>query len=293
MSIHIGTSGWRYKEWGKKFYPKGIKQEEFLPFYASNFNTVEINATFYHLPNVATFRHWKEATPPDFVFAVKMSRFITHILRLELAKKPVTNFLKNAAELGDKMGPVLIQLPPSFKLNIPKLQKFFEVLQLAQKATTQKNIRFALEVRHTSWYAPEKQKELMELLKKYRIALVFGHSSKYPYPENEPVSADFIYLRFHGPKEFAGSLYGTKLKEWVPKIKKWSRDGIDVYAYFNNDQQAYAIRDVVALKHMLGSKGTIPHGKRPAKKISKPAPAVAKTTASRKRRSNAAAARSR
>ncbi len=257
MSIHIGTSGWRYKEWGKKFYPEKTTQEEFLPYYASKFDTVEINTSFYHLPKMETYIHWKEETPPKFLFAVKMSRYVTHILRLEGAKLAILNFMKRAAALEEKMGPILVQLPPNLKSDRKKLVKLFSDLRSAQKIVQMGNkklaVRFALEVRNKSWYEPKEYAALIELLKENGMALVFGHSSKYPYPENEPITTDFVYLRFHGPKKFAGSLYGKKLQTWVPKIRRWSRQGIDVFAYFNNDMQAYAIKDVTLLKSLLRS----------------------------------------
>lgn len=260
MAIFIGTSGWRYKEWGKKFYPEKLKQDEFLPFYASKFITVEVNTSFYHLPKPQTFAAWGAAVPKEFQFAVKMSRYITHILRLENAREPLENFLANAMALGPKLGPILVQLPPSLKFNKEIIAKFLEeltaVAKEAQPARSSKGgvrFRFALEARNRSWFAKEAQPDLMGLLKKHKIAFVFGHSSKYPYPENEPVTAKFIYLRFHGPGEFAGSLYGKKLMAWVPKMKAWSKQGIDVYAYFNNDRQAYAVRDVILLKKLTGA----------------------------------------
>lgn len=246
--IRIGTSGWRYKEWGKKFYPEGIREDEYLPFYTSQFDTVELNASFYRLPKKSVFEKWRAETPDGFMFAVKMSQYITHRLRLADSTQSLGYFFENVTGLGEKLGPILVQLPPNLKFETEKFRSFMHDLKLVAQG---RRFRIALEPRHRSWFESANSKEVAGILANHNAALVFAHSSKFPYPEDEPITAGFVYLRFHGPKEFAGSLYGEKLEEWVPKIKSWVSQGLDIFIYFNNDQQAYAIRDVLLLKSLV------------------------------------------
>ena len=248
--IFIGTSGWMYKDWGERFYPPDMKQG-FLSFLAQEFTTVEVNSSFYHLPRPTTFAKWKSETRDDFIFAVKLSRFITHQKKLVDCREPLERFLSSAKEFGEKLGVILIQLPPRLAYDIELLKTFLADLRAACRKT-KVSTRFALEPRHKSWL--ECLPEIRKTLQKEKIALVFPHSAKISSvpPEDENILADFVYIRFHGPSEFAASRYGTKLlKPWAERIAKWQRKGLKVFVYFNNDINGHAIDDARTLKGLL------------------------------------------
>lgn len=248
--VYIGTSGWMYKDWGKAFYPREMKKG-FLQFLATEFNTVEVNSSFYHLPKSSTFAKWKGETPDGFVFAVKMSRYITHTLRLVDCFEPLQNFFASARKMGDKLGVVLIQLPPSLKYDEQTLQQFLKDLRRAQKKEKIQT-RFALEPRHQSFM--EDALKVRAQLKKHDISLVFPHSAKmasFP-PEEENILGDFVYVRFHGPSEFAASRYGARrLRPWAERINGWRKKQLNVFVYFNNDVHGHAIHDARTLKSLL------------------------------------------
>ncbi len=253
-AIFIGTSGWVNKSWHDTFYPKKIKKD-FLTFYATHFNSVEINTSFYHLPKKSTFEKWREETPDGFTCAVKMSRFITHIKKLKECKDPIELFLDSAVGLKQKLGVILIQLPPSFSFNKELLENFLADLQAVQKKK-KLDLRYALEPRHPSWFESDKNLELTrDILQKNKMALVFAHSSVFPHydpDEKENAFSKFIYIRFHGPKEFAASQYGTKLlKPWVKRIENWQAEEKTIFAYFNDDIHGYAIKDAMTLQKLL------------------------------------------
>lgn len=241
--IFIGTSGWMYKNWGPKFYPKKLPEREYLSFLAKTFRTVEVNASFYRLPTEKTFSNWRSETPKDFVFAVKMGRFITHIKRLANTEKELETFLSRTSFLKEKLGPILVQLPPNFKYNAPLIENFLKKLR-----SIENRAKVAVEFRNKSWFEEEALKKVSEIFKKYNAELTFADSQKYPFLDQEIITSDFVYLRFHGPKEFAASLYGlARLNKWVPRIKKWKKDGISVFVYFNNDVRGYALKDAKTL----------------------------------------------
>ena len=250
--IYLGTSGWTNKEWGKKFYP--VREKDLLKFYAGWFKTVEINNTFYHTPPVSFFKKWHDDVPADFIFAVKLNRYLTHIERFRGTMGATRYFLTNCLVLAEKLGPILVQLPPNFPYRRERLEKF---LKDAAKIETENKVkfRFALEPRHPSWFLPDKVRELKKMLKKHNSVLVFAHSDKYPGYDPEKVKAGkFVYIRLHGPEEFAASLYrASLLRPWAERIKGWNKKGKDVYLYFNNDVHAYAIDDLKTLKKMLQS----------------------------------------
>lgn len=245
--IYIGTSGWMYKDWGKEFYPEDLKKGH-LTFLAKEFSTVEVNSSFYHLPKAKTFSKWKNETPEDFCFAVKLSRFITHRKHLKGVRGSLELFLSRAKYMEEKLGVVLIQLPPSLKFDKSIISKFVEDLHVVSNRTL--STRFALEPRHASWMTEENKEFLLPLLKKENIALVFPHSAKIPSftPTKENITADFIYVRFHGPSEFASSRYGAaKLRPWADRIKNWNKEGHLVFVYFNNDVHGHAVHDARTL----------------------------------------------
>jgi uncharacterized protein YecE (DUF72 family) len=248
--IYIGTSGWMYKDWGKTFYPKDMKSG-FLEYLASEFNTVEINSSFYHLPLKSTFKKWYDETPSQFIFSTKLSRFITHQKKLVGVRVPLGRFMKNAKGLNDKLGVILIQLPPFLQFNEKILREFIISLNTIMKRNKLK-LRLALEPRHRSWL--DNSAKVVEILQNKKIALVFPHSAKIPSfpPVDKNITSDFIYIRFHGPSEFAASEYGKKgLLPWVKRIKKWHSKGLDVFVYFNNDINGHAIKDARVLKELL------------------------------------------
>lgn len=235
--VFIGTSGWNYWDWKGRFYPEDLPSRDWLAFYAQELQTVEINYSFYHLPRPATFQNWAAAVPENFVFSVKASRFITHIKRLKGSRAALKKFLTNAGTLKEKLGAILFQLPPSFKARPGLLEKFLE--------GKDKDRRWAFEFRHDSWFIPA----VYRILRKYNAALVVADSPFYPCVKE--VSADFVYLRFHGSVKMFSSKYSAKeLRAWAKDIKKWTRRG-DVYAYFNNDVNAAAVENARMLKEML------------------------------------------
>lgn len=249
--LYIGTSGWSY-HW-ENFYPKDLASAERLRYYSSRFRTVEVNYSFYHLPRKSTYEKWVGETPRDFLFALKLSRYITHIKRLKGIKAPLKEFLSRAKSLGSQLGPLLVQLPPSFKLDSKRLKSFLETARDLKEELKMPGLKFAFEFRHKSWFERTTERErAIAILKKHKAAFVFAHSSRYPYPEDEPLSADFVYLRFHGPGELFASEYKKEgLKSWVPKIKLWLKKGLEVYIYFNNDFSGFAPKDARTLFDLI------------------------------------------
>lgn len=236
--IRIGTSGWSYKHWKNVFYPKKLPQKKWLDFYSQNFDTVEVNSTFYRLPPESYFKNWSGQVPDNFIFTVKASRYITHIKRLSIEMEPLDRLLKRARFLGHKLGPVLFQLPPAMKFDYELLNNF--ILSLP------KSMRFVFEFRHNSWF----NDKIYELLAKHNVALCFASAPKFPFIEK--ITADFIFMRMHGSKVLYGSSYSNEeLKDWAEKIFKWNNDGFDCYVYFNNDAFAYAVKNAAQLKQLL------------------------------------------
>ncbi|MFH1245188.1 MAG: DUF72 domain-containing protein [Candidatus Omnitrophota bacterium] len=234
----IGTSGWYYPHWVGPFYPEGITKDDLLPFYARSFNTVELNNTFYHLPKETSVVEWYRRTPADFVFAVKASRFITHIKRLANFRDSLELFLNRAALLKEKLGVVLYQLPPALKKDKERLAGF-----LRQLPPRGKNV---IEFRHQSWL----DEEIFVLLEEFHTAYCIVSM-----PEFHPAvraTADFVYMRMHGRETLYGSRYSPdELKKCAGWIQGFLREGRDVYVYFNNDAQGYAVENARVLKEMM------------------------------------------
>lgn len=239
--IFIGTSGWVYSHWEGIFYPKTLNSKDKLKYFSQHFKTTEVNYSFYHLPEPTTYQNWYSQTPGDFLFAVKTSRFITHIKRLKGAREAWKTFIKNTLNLKEKLGPILFQFPPSFQAvpeNIKRLEAFLKFI-------SNNRLRFAFEFRHKSWCLDKTYK----ILKKYNIAWVIADSPR--YPKAEKVTADFVYLRLHGSKVLFSSKYSKKeLKDLAQKIKKWLTQNLDVYIYFNNDAQGFAVENAKTLKSL-------------------------------------------
>jgi uncharacterized protein YecE (DUF72 family) len=280
--IRIGTSGWRYGPWRGKFYPEDLRQKDELTFAAGRFSSIEINGTFYSLQSPASFRAWHDATPGEFVFAVKGPRFITHMKRLREVQIPLANFFASGMlALGPKLGPILWQLPPSFRFDPERLAAFFSLLprttgqaaRLARrhdaklghravlKTDADRPIRHALEIRHDSFRDPA----FITLLRRHGIALVAADTVKWPLLMDP--TADFVYVRLHGNEQLYVSGYGGRaLDSWAGRIRAWSsgreadgehagppapRRRRDVYVYLDNDAKVRAPFDALALKKRL------------------------------------------
>ena len=222
-----GTSGWNYRSWRGSFYPEELSAKKYLSFYAQNFRSAEVNYSFYHLPQVRTYESWYATAPEGFVFALKLSRFITHIKRLREVHQPWSEFLQRARSLKEKLGPILLQFPPSFHANDENLRRVGEFLSYASKD----GVRLAMEFRHDSCFGAQ----MLSTLREHSAALVIAHSSRFPVPE-AMATAPFVYFRFHGPREWCSSAYSrAELTAWARSIRSFMNQGLDAYAYFNND----------------------------------------------------------
>ncbi len=237
--LRIGCSGWNYKHWRELFYPKGLPPKRWLDRYAEVFDTVEINNTFYRLPTRAAVAGWVQQSPPDFLFAVKVSRYLTHIKRLgDLSGLAL--FLERIEPLlrSPKMGPLLWQLPPNFKRDDERLAAALAELPPG---------RHCFEFREPSWFVPE----TYELLRSHGVALVIGHDPRRPFQAHE-LTADWTFVRFHGGERGKRGNYSEdELEEWAQRITRWRAHG-DVYVYFNNDWEGFALENGVWLKRRLG-----------------------------------------
>jgi uncharacterized protein YecE (DUF72 family) len=251
--LRVGTSGWAYGGW-TRFYPPEVRPPRKLEFYSAHFPTVEVNTSFYHLPLATTYAKWAGETGPDFRFTLKLSRYISHIKRLSGVTVATRRFLERALPLGPKLGPILVQLPPQLRADPKRLRRFLRGASAGAARLGLSPLRLAFEFRHASWFESEAS---LETLAEYSAAVVFGHSSKYPYPAAEPHTAEWTYLRFHGPRELFASEYGKAgLRPWIAKIARWVQEGSDVYAYFNNDVHGYAVDDARRLLSMARATGT-------------------------------------
>ncbi len=236
--LFIGTSGWVYEHWRGVFYPQELRQSEWFAFYSKHFSTVEINNTFYHLPGPQTFKNWHTQAPEGFTYALKGSRYITHMKKLKDPEEPLKLFLKRALLLKENLGPILFQLPPRWKANPERLERFVKLLP--------RDKRFVLEFRDRSWFTDE----VYDILRNSRTALCIYHMVDYTSPLE--VTAPFTYIRFHGTGTLYGGSYpGDVLKEWALCIKKFLKAGLDVYAYFNNDAHGYAVMNAGELLRLL------------------------------------------
>lgn len=242
-NINIGTSGWSYKHWKDIFYPQGLKATAWLEYYSRFFNIAEINTSFYHLPKHQTVLNWMEKAPPGFLFCPKLSRYITHMKKLKEVEEPLERFFDVFLPMQQHMGPVLVQLPPQLKWDYDRAEPFFRLLQKDYKAFT-----FVLEVRHDSWL----HNDSLNLLAQYNIGLVISQSGGF-FPYSEMVTAQNVYIRFHGPRELYASGYSDEeLQYYAQKIKSWVQDGHTIWAFFNNDIHGFAFADAQRLQQMCG-----------------------------------------
>jgi len=236
--IHIGTSGWNYDHWKGKFYPPDLPVSEEFEYYSKTFGTVELNNTFYRLPEKETFLKWRKNSPVGFIFSVKAPRFITHMKKLKDPVETTHDFLQNIQGLGPTLGPVLFQLPPLWNANTERLLEF--MLTLPRK------FRYVFEFRSHSWY----DESIYRLLEKYNCAFCIYHLAGHLSPIK--VTADFVYVRLHGPgNKYQGNYTEGELRQWSDLCLHWSNKGKDVFVYFDNDQNAYAAKNALSLKRYI------------------------------------------
>ncbi|MFO8024469.1 DUF72 domain-containing protein [Thiohalophilus sp.] len=237
-SVYIGTSGWSYGHWQGPFYPENMSSEEQLKFYAEEFSCVEINNSFYKLPDEKTLRHWRNTVTEDFLFTVKASRYITHMKKIKDSSDSVTRFLKHISVLQPRLGPVLFQLPPNWKFNEKRLSEFL--------ASLSREFRYTFEFRDRSWLNPR----AYEILAKYDTAFCIYDFNGFLSPRE--VTTDFVYIRLHGPGDaYEGEYDKQSLAGWAGAISSWSSQGKDVFCFFDNDQSGYAPLNARSLKSMI------------------------------------------
>jgi uncharacterized protein YecE (DUF72 family) len=235
--VRVGCSGWQYKHWRGDFYPSDLPQTRWLEYYSERFDTVEINNSFYRLPDASTFAGWRKRVPSDFRYAVKASRYLTHMKKLKDPDEPLKLFFSRAQNLGPTLGPILYQLPPRWPVNLDRLQLFLEALP--------KRRRQAIEFREPSWY----NDAVFALLRKHRVALCLHDmaGSASGVVEVGP----FVYVRFHGPSKYSGSYSDEALERWADWLAARAAAAVPVYAYFNNDTGGHAPRDAMRLRDAI------------------------------------------
>jgi len=290
MTIRIGISGWRYEGWRGAFYPPGLAQSRELAFASRAVETIEINGTHYSLQSLRSFRAWHDATPDDFVFSVKGSRYLTHMLRFrdETAVPAIANFFASGVlALGPKLGPFLWQFPPTFSFDAERIERFLALLPMRTDAAValakhhdarvkepwldashDRPLRHAIEIRHPSFCVPA----FVAMLRRHRVALVISDAvADWPYAED--VTADFLYLRLHGTETLYGGAYADPaLDRWAARIGAWAagrqpddavriararppaRKHRDVFCYFDNDQKVKAPFDAQRLASRLAGR---------------------------------------
>jgi uncharacterized protein YecE (DUF72 family) len=291
LTVRVGLSGWRYASWRGRFYPKGLPHRRELEHASTVFDSLELNGSFYSLQRPERYARWRAETPRDFVFAVKGSRYITHMLKLNRIEPALANFFASGlASLREKLGPILWQLPPNLAFNPERIDAFLSLLprdartasRLARRHDarvegraqttfgTNRPLRHALEVRHPSFAVPE----FIALLRKHGVAFVVADTGG-KWLEHQDVTADFVYVRLHGPKKLYASRYGNAaLAGWAARIRLWaggrtprdapciaagpapSVDSRDVYCYFDNTDKNHAPGDALRLMRMLRDRRT-------------------------------------
>lgn len=233
--LHVGTSGYQYDHWRGRFYPPNLSKREWFAHYASEFDTVEINNTFYRLPELSVFKEWESAAPSGFTYALKYSRFGSHRKHLKDPDQHVPHMIERARTLKKKLGPILVQLPPRWNVNVERLDEFLKALP--------RTIRWALEFRDESWL----NEEVFKLLRKKKCAMCIHDAIK-----NHPreITAPWTYVRFHG-NGYAKNYSKTELRRWSEQVGAWIADGLDVYVYFNNDLKGHAVTNAQTLRDLV------------------------------------------
>lgn len=233
--FRVGTSGWVYDDWPGRFYPHELPREQWFTHYAREFDTVEVNNSFYRLPQARTFAAWAQQAPPGFTFAVKFSRFGSHLKRLRDPEGTVGLFLARAEQLGDRFGPILVQLPPRWGVNAERLDDFLRVAAGRH--------RWAVEFRDESWLCDP----VYRVLERHGAALVI-HDLIRRHPR--VITTDWTYLRFHGI-DYGGNYSSRALRTAAQRVQEWRSSGLDVFAYFNNDKLACGVRDATILRRQV------------------------------------------
>jgi uncharacterized protein YecE (DUF72 family) len=234
-ALRIGTSGYHYDHWKGIYYPKDLSKDKWFLHYARQFDTVEINNTFYRLPEASTFDAWRRQAPKGFCYTLKFSRYASHIVRLKKPRDTIRKFLQRADRLGDFLGPILVQLPPNWKADPERLAAFLKAAP--------KDHRWAVEFRDPRWLC----EEVFTILQSHNAALCI-HDMIDDHPRR--ITSDWVYLRFHGD-HYTGSYSSQALKAQAKWIKQQLGDGKDVFAYFNNDAEGYAVRNAAELKRYV------------------------------------------
>jgi len=237
--VRIGTAGWSYRHWVGPFYPEGTPASAMLDHYTRAFDASELNNTFYTLPAPERFEAWRDAVPPDFVFAVKANRYITHMKKLKDPETSTPGFFETVRALGDRLGPILFQLPPNMGLNLGRLRAFLDALPDGH--------RCAFEFRNPNWF----DDTVFALLHRHDAAPVVADMGGEASPLR--ATASFVYLRLHGPGEtpYTGCYDESALAAWRDRIAAWRDEGRDVYCFFDNDEAGYAARNAWTLREML------------------------------------------
>jgi uncharacterized protein YecE (DUF72 family) len=236
--VYIGTSGWHYDHWRGPFYPKDMTPDQFLAHYQRFFRSVEINNSFYQLPKKKTFETWKDSVPEGFIFSVKASRFITHMKKLKDTREAVNLFLERVTALGDKLGPLLFQLPPRWRCSPDRLREFLDSLP--------HRFIYSFEFRDPSWF----NEEVLGILQRHNAAFCIYDLNGRLSPLS--VTASFVYVRLHGPGgPYQGCYTMEALARWARLIDRWRDEGRAVYIYFDNDEAGYAAQNALSLKNMV------------------------------------------
>jgi uncharacterized protein YecE (DUF72 family) len=236
--IYVGTSGWNYPHWKGIFYPQNLATARWLEYYVKFFNCVELNVTFYRLLRKKVFENWHARTPRGFHFIVKGSRFITHIKKIKGVKQPLDLLIDNACGLKQKLALILWQFPPSFKKDIKRLEAFLKLLK-------KRRLRHCFEFRNETWF----NEQVYDLLREYNFCLCIAHSPRFPC--HRIVTADFIYLRFHGGESLYSSNYSDReLKGWA-KFASEFKTKKDIFAFFNNDARGFAVKNALRFRELL------------------------------------------
>lgn len=239
-TIRIGTSGWHYKHWVGNFYPPRTPGTKMLAHYMQHFDTVELNNTFYHLPKTPALEAWRDSTPKDFCFAVKGSRFLTHMKKLKDPELGLTRFFDAVTVLGPKLGPILFQLPPNWTIDEERFRIFLSCLP--------RDLHYVFEFRNQTWDVTS----IYKLLSSHDMAYCIYHLAGFQSPME--VTADFTYIRLHGPGgRYQGSYSAKALSDWAARICSWRRKLKAVYVYFDNDQAGYAAENAAELKRLTGA----------------------------------------
>lgn len=237
-TVHIGTSGWHYRHWRGPFYPANLPVPKQLAFYAERLNTVELNNTFYRLPTPSAVAGWRDGTPEQFCFAVKGSRFLTHMRKLRDPAPGLARFFERIDGLGAKLGPIVFQLPPNWDVDAERFEAFLTHLPRGHQ--------YAFEFRNPTWHTPA----IYELLHRHNAAFCIFELAG--FHSGLEITADFTYVRLHGPGNAYQGLYSpSALQTWSDRIDEWRTQLRGIFVYFDNDQAAYAVENAIALKRML------------------------------------------